>query len=206
MTRIGGLLLAAGRSIRTAGPKLLQRINGRTILGMSVANHLASRLACVVVTIPGWAEEGFAAELETFQSDRLHILKIEQPCPMSESLKQGWRWLKESIEVDAVSISLADKPLIKPEIINQVIDAYLSKGLGICVPVYNGSRGHPVIISLEFTPEIMELEGDCGARKIIEKHQSSVGQISMDDDAIVFDVDNDRDFEILEGRLGHGRS
>jgi len=204
MAGIGGVLLAAGMSVRMGRPKLLETIGGVTLLEMAVANHLSSRLAVVGVVVPGW-DERFEPVLKKVSSPGLEVVKVDAPCQMSQSLKVGWQRLAARSQVEAIAISLADKPLIGPRIINHLIDCYLTRSSGICVPIHNGRRGHPVIVSLDFSSDIMELEGDAGARSLIERNRSAVVEIVVEDDSIVFDVDDEGDFVKLSERLKHGR-
>ncbi len=46
----------------------------------------------------------------------------------------------------AVLVFQGDQPLITPEAINTVIDAYLSSGKVLVIPVYKDRRGHPLLI------------------------------------------------------------
>ncbi len=193
-------MLAAGSSIRMGKPKLLLTLGGRTILEMSVENHLASRLSYLCVVVPGW-DGRFDSILGGMESDRLHILTIREPCPMSESLKRGWGWLVENTDVDAIMISLADMPLIRPYLINLLIDAYTASESEMCIPFYKNMRGHPVVISCDLTEEIMKLSGDVGARQLAERKHISLKRVDVNDDGVIFDVDNEQDLENLKIRL-----
>ena len=120
---------------------------------------------------------------------------------MSESLKTGYKHVAEKWRPDAVMVSLADKPLVTREVIDEVIGGYTASGCKICVPVFDGRWGHPVILSAELESEIYRLEGDHGARRVIEDHRNEVAEVSVQSDVILVDVDTYDDLGELRRRL-----
>ena len=63
----------------------------------------------------------------------------------------------------------------------------------ICEPICTGAGnkrlGNPVIWSLRYLPAMMELQGDRGARPLLEEFAANVWEVPMGDDAIFMDVD-----------------
>ena len=76
---------------------------------------------------------------------------------MSSSIQAGLQAIGSKAQ--AVLLVLGDQPLVSSETINKLIAAYQSqrKDKGIIVPVYQGERGHPVILDLKYKAEIMQL-------------------------------------------------
>ena len=67
-------------------------------------------------------------------------------------------------------IALADMPYIKTVTIEQLATR-LAAGADIIAPRYQQQRGHPVGFQQRHRDALMSLDGDVGARKIIEAHQ-----------------------------------
>ncbi len=165
----------------------------------ALAAHLASAVRGVCAVVPGWLE-GFAAVMERMRSDRVDFVVLEKECEMSRSLKDGWKHIMEKRRPDAVMISLADKPLVTSEVIDLLMERFAAGGCGICVPVFEGKRGHPVILSADFGDEILALEGDRGAKSIVEAHGECVVEVAVDSDGVLVDVDTRKDLDEVRRR------
>ena len=66
----------------------------------------------------------------------------------------------------------------------------------ICVPVFEGKRGHPVGFDRKFYADIAALSGDNGARALLETFRDSVRQVAVADPAIRRDVDTPEDLAV----------
>jgi molybdenum cofactor cytidylyltransferase len=167
-----------------------------------LANHLESSIRRICAVVPGWLD-GFEAGASGF-GQRLYPLKMAGECEMSRSLRAGWKFVVESWRPDAVMVSLADKPLVTPAIIDSVIAGCRNSGRQACVPVYRGRRGHPVILPPEAGDRLAEIEGDRGARSILDSYGGGLAEIPVESDAILIDIDTMEDFEALKKRPGTG--
>lgn len=194
------VLLAGGSSRRMGKPKLLLRLGNRTLFEHVLAAHLESSVRRICAVVPGWLK-GFEEVIEGRASGRVGFAPLSRECEMSQSLKTGWKFVMQSWQPDAVMISLADKPLVTPELIEQVIRGFAESGHSICVPVFDGQRGHPVILTPGLEGEVYALEGDRGAGSIIEAHRGSVCEVPVDSDGILADIDTYDDFDDLRRRL-----
>jgi molybdenum cofactor cytidylyltransferase len=194
------ILLAAGRSVRMGQPKLLRRIGDKTIFEIALAHHLASSVPFVCAVVAGWLD-GFKEIRGACRDRRVRFIEIAGPCQMAESLKAGWRCIRSDRSPDAIMISLADKPLVTADVINLLIESFEESRMPVCVPVYNGTQGHPVVISCDFESEILAATGDVGARKLLASHRDEIEEVSVDTDAVLLDVDSLADLAVLEARL-----
>ena len=59
----------------------------------------------------------------------------------------------------------------------------------IVVPELDGSAGHPVGFSREFFAELIALQGDRGARSVIDAHPDAVQRVAVDDPGVLTDID-----------------
>ena len=192
--RIYAVLLAAGESSRLPPQKLFLPWKAGTVLEAVVDNLLAARPAGVAVV----------AGKEFF---RVKELLSGRPCRpvfnpdyrrgMGSSLSRGASFWRETADVsprDGILVALADQPLIPPGIIKQVISRYRTADRGLVVPVFQGRRGHPVILSGKYLPEICALDSDVGARVVLRAHPEDVLKVAVDSEAILRDIDSREDY------------
>ncbi len=92
-------------------------------------------------------------------------------------------------------IALGDMPRVKPETIRWV-EAELRKARSnqsakIVQPFYQKDKaGHPVGFTRELFPELEALQGDYGAKPVLEKHAGVLVRINTNDAGILWDMDN----------------
>jgi molybdenum cofactor cytidylyltransferase len=56
-------------------------------------------------------------------------------------------------------------------------------------PRYEDTPGHPVGFSREFFAELLDLDGDEGARSVVRAHRDVVEFVDVDDPGVVTDLD-----------------
>lgn len=183
-----GILLAAGRGRRfdPTGQrnKLLQRLPGGELVVVASARKLLSVLPRVVAVVP--PDDGGVA-------DTLRALGCEVTvCPgadsgMAASLVQA---VRHSLPAQAWVMALGDMPFVDPATIRALADA-LGGGAGIAAPVMDGRRGNPVGFAALHLDELLALEGDQGARRILQRHP--VTEVPVCDPGIFRDVDTPSD-------------
>ena len=57
------------------------------------------------------------------------------------------------------------------------------------MPTFRGKQGNPMLWSVEFLPEMMDITGDVGARHLVGKHADRVVEVEVADDAVLKDFD-----------------
>ena len=92
-------------------------------------------------------------------------------------------------------IALADMPFISPETIKLLVDV-LTQGHLICAPQFQNKRGHPVGFSAKLESELLSLQGDIGAKTLIDKYSESLQIVPVTDEAVLRDVDSVDDLKI----------
>lgn len=184
--QISALVLAAGTSSRAGDiNKLLMDVDGLPMVSHAVKAAIDSH-ATEVIVITGHQPEQLSEVLRDYSLQIVHNPDYAQG--MSTSLITGLRAV--STNSDAVIVCLADMPRVTAEHINQLIAAFDPiEGREICVPVYNGKRGNPVLWSQRFLNEMSELTGDVGAKQLIREYSDVVHEVNMHDSAVLLDID-----------------
>ncbi len=196
--RVGGLILAAGKSERMGQPKSLLQIYGRTFLEQIVKEAGASLLVGVKIIL------GHEAHAVLRRLPKLPAEVILNSVYMSGQLSsficgiQSW----SSQDLDGLMLLLVDHPLVTREIIDQLIHGFEEKGNPIVIPTYRGRRGHPVIFSRELFPEILQAPIDQGAAAVVKKYSGSVLDLECLSPAILVDIDTPEAYQqhiVLKG-------
>lgn len=192
-----GIILAAGMSRRLGQPKQLLKIQGRTLVEITVDAALGSKLDCIVLVLGNEFEAVVQALGHRTKSPRLNIIKNTAFREgMSESIRLGLRWA--SPDFPSVMFLLGDQPLIRSETIDFLLDRFRASDKDILVPVYRHKKGNPTIFSRIFYKQILNIKGDVGARKIIRDNPERVNLVETDDPALFFDIDTPTDLEKLK--------
>ncbi|MSO73776.1 MAG: 4-diphosphocytidyl-2C-methyl-D-erythritol kinase [Alphaproteobacteria bacterium] len=189
--RVAAVVLAAGQSRRMGGAnKLLVPIDGRPLLTGVVDAVLRSTARPVIVVI-GHQAEAVRAALAGRDVTFAHNSDYEEG--MSASVRVGLEALPPGL--DGALICLGDMPRTDPALIDRLIGAFNPPaGRAIGVPTYLGKRGNPVLWSARYFPEIMQLDGDVGARHLIGQHAEVVYEIECDDRSAMIDLDTPEAF------------
>lgn len=93
-----------------------------------------------------------------------------------------------SLTADAWIIALGDMPYIEAATIKKIKLA-LEEGTAIAVPTYEGRRGHPVGFARQYGDELGALEGDAGAKAMIDSNIALARMIEVGDAGIIADID-----------------
>ncbi len=189
---IVAVLLAAGRGSRFGGDKLLHPLED----GVAIAAHAARNLLAVlpdVVAVVRWGDFPLYDMLE--QEGCLVTMFQGAARGMGASLAHG---IAQSRNADGWLVALADMPGISPQTIKRILEALGTAAL-IAAPAYKGERGHPVGFGAAMRDELLALDGDQGARAVLERHLDEVKLIECDDAGILLDVDRKTDLAALRG-------
>ncbi|MBD9372535.1 NTP transferase domain-containing protein [Rhizobium sp. ARZ01] len=164
---IVGIVLAAGQARRMGNAgrhKLLAEFEGVPLICKSVSTVLAVAPGKAVV-VTGHR----AAEIEAALSG-LPVEIVRNPLyqdGMSTSLNAGLDVV--GADCAGVLVHLADMPKVSPEDLRKLMSAFAAAGGNAVVrAVSDGKRGNPVILPRATFAAIRQLEGDVGARQIIE--------------------------------------
>ena len=93
-------------------------------------------------------------------------------------------------------------PAVLPAHLDRLIEIFAAAhGQAIIVPVHQGQRGNPVLWPARYFPEILQLDGDLGARRLLASHAEQIREVALDAAAILLDVDTPQALAQLRERL-----
>jgi molybdenum cofactor cytidylyltransferase len=183
-----GILLAAGRGKRFdpsgVRNKLLQPLaNGDPVVVASARNMLAALPRVIAVVRPG--EDKVAAALGALGCE----VRVcgDADTGMAASLTHAVECSKGA---EGWLIALGDMPHVQPATI-AALAAAVENGAQIAAPLYHGRRGNPVAFGSVHLPLLLALDGDQGARAILNSH--TVTEMTVEDSGVLHDIDTPAD-------------
>ena len=184
MADITGVLLAAGFSTRFGANKLLTRIDQLPLIA-----HSAAALAPCdrVIAVVRFGDAALQSELHRLGIDC--VFNAEPGRGMGYSIACA---VKATARSGGWCILPADMPCVRPSTAARVTDA-LRTGAALAAPACQGHRGHPVAFAAAFFDELSTLDGDTGARTIIERNRARLALIATDDAGVLLDIDTAKD-------------
>ena len=185
---ISAAILAAGTSSRLGRAKQLLELDGETLIHRTARVILSADSARVIVVV----NRSHAAAME----DELRDLAVEIAVNFqtSEGMASSVRLAVAAAgEADALLLTPCDLPLLSQSHLRALIEQYQREGAPIVASRYNETLGAPLIIARALWPELSELRGDVGARRVIMRHEASF--IEWPDGAV--DVDTREDWANL---------
>jgi molybdenum cofactor cytidylyltransferase len=195
MTRIGAVVLAAGQSSRfRAGggrdpTKLVAELDGKPVVRRVVEAALAAKTRPVVV-VTGYARDPVEAAVAGCNVSLVFNPKFASG--LASSLSVGLAAMPH--EVLGALVLLGDMPWIGSRLIDALVDAFQARAdVLAAVPLREGRRGNPVLLSRALFEPAMRLTGDEGARRLIGALGASQLVEVEASDAVTFDVDTAED-------------
>ena len=187
------VVLAAGRSERFGAGrhKLAQPLGASSVLAQTLARAIASHLRTVVVTTAAFVD---VARSSVAARDVVVLPEVGSDgaasLGMGTSIAAG---VRASADSDGWLILPGDMPLVQPATLLAVARALDQHA--VAYAQHGGRRGHPVAFAAELYPELAELSGDEGARRIIARYPAFA--VDLDDPGVLVDIDTEDDLDAL---------
>ena len=184
---------AAGRGSRFGGPKhkLQQPFDGSTVLGATLRHAIETQLPVLVVTTAALAPL-VAGLLAT--RDIVVLSAGEAARGMGYSIAAG---VAERSGAPGWIVLPGDMPLVLPDTLLAVATALEQHP--VVYAQHRGRRGHPVAFAAELFSELILLDGDDGARRVVARYPSH--GLEVEDPGVLLDVDTPSDLDTLRANV-----
>jgi molybdenum cofactor cytidylyltransferase len=196
--RVVGILLAAGRSTRFGSNKLCHRLADGTPLALRSALNLRAGVGAVLAVVRRHDHE-LQAALAAAGIDWMPCAAAD--AGMAATIACG---VGATAGARGWLIALADMPYIRPAT-SAAVAAAIRAGAPLAAPFHLGRRGHPVGFGAALGDELCALQGDEGARSLIQRHAGELQRIDCDDAGVLADIDVPADLQAAGGE-GSGHS
>ena len=186
------ILLAAGRGRRfdPAGKrnKLLQRLPDGELVVAASARKLLAVFPRVVAVVP--PDDGGVGEVLRQLGCEVTVC-LDADSGMGLSLAHA---IRHSLDGQPPGqgwlVALGDMPFVAPSTLH-ALGAAIEAGAAIAAPLFEGRRGNPVAFGAQHRDELLALDGDQGARRLLQN--SPVATIDVPDAGILRDIDSPSD-------------
>jgi molybdenum cofactor cytidylyltransferase len=198
------VILAAGGSSRLGQAKQLLAYKGRTLLQntLDVSREVAfapraeMKVAAPVVVL-GADFEAIASATDLSEMEVL--INENWQTGMSSSIKLATRHILSKLQsgtAAGIIFLLSDQPHLSKDILSQLLEVCGGDAQTIVASKFEDSTlGPPVFFGERFFEQLLVLEGDVGARKVIQANHEHVKVIDFALGSI--DIDTQEDFKTL---------
>ena len=185
------IILAAGSSSRMGTSKQLLEVDGEPLLIHAINVAVASG-AREVVLVLGANEQ---SHLDLVKGMPVKVITNHfWKAGMGSSIKTGLQHIiKELPESQAVVIMVCDQPAVRSEHIRMLVSTFLASRKPIAASAYSQTLGVPVIFARSFFSNILMLQDDQGAKKIIEQFPDRVAMVDIPEASVDLDTREDYD-------------
>ena len=191
--RVGAVVLAAGEAKRYGALKQVLPWGGVPLVAHVADQAFACPdIQCIAVTL-GAGKDAVRAAL-----GHRAVLAVSVPnwaAGQSRSVLAGLQALAPraarpaSQPLSAVIFLLADQPGVSPELLAALIQRHRETLAPIVAPRYLGQRGNPVLFDAATFKEFERLQGDIGARPIIQAHRDEIAWVDWPTPEVLQDID-----------------
>jgi molybdenum cofactor cytidylyltransferase len=186
---ITAIILASGYSRRMGQNKLLLKYRGKSL----IEHTLETILQCGFYEIILVARE--ADIIDIGNKHQLNVIINENADKgISESIKLGVRNAKET---KGFMFFMADQPFLDVDTVKGLNHEFEENLDSIIIPRFDDKNGSPVTFPSIFKEDFLRLEGDVGGKVIINKNLDKVKFVEVKDNAKLFDVDTNENYEYV---------
>jgi molybdenum cofactor cytidylyltransferase len=189
----GIVILAAGQSKRLGSPKQLLPFADRSLLSHSVDVALSTGCSPVIVVV-GANKETVVADIA---GKNVQVVENESwQEGMASSLRIGLQHIQQlAPQHDGIIFMVCDQPFVTKSLLDCLITTQQSTGKAATASSYAGKLGTPALFHQTLWPQLQQLQGDTGARKLLMANPDEVAAVPFEAGAT--DIDTKEDYERL---------
>ncbi|MHB1179220.1 MAG: nucleotidyltransferase family protein [Daejeonella sp.] len=188
------IILAAGSSSRFGSPKQLLVYRHKTLLQNCIDNAKQVHGNPLLLLVLGAHKE-----LIKDQIDIRNVTVIENnnwESGMASSITSAVTTLQADFpDTDGMILMVCDQPFADRVILTELLLKQKDTGKAIVASAYDGTHGTPAFFHRSMFSELLDLKGDTGAKKILEKYKNLSAYVSFNAGGI--DIDTSEDYKIL---------
>lgn len=197
MENYGVIILGAGNSSRLGQPKQLLMYRGKTLI-CQMAEEAIEAVGSPVVLVTGANAPQILEKLCGFA---IEIVENEHWIEgMGSSISTGMKALVKHEGLAGVIIMVCDQPFVNAALLRQLMDQQLIAGKGIIACTYDNTAGTPVLFANTYFDALTALEGQEGAKKILQQSTDDLALVPFPLGAL--DIDTAEDYQrLLTGQV-----
>jgi len=189
----GIVILAAGASSRMGEPKQQLRYQQQTLLQHAIAAAAGVSDSWIVVVLGA----GYELIRKDLPDEGIHV--VHHPGwqqGMASTMQAGLRAMQAGCpQAESVLLMLCDQPFVNTQLLQQLISERVVQNAGIVACWYQDTLGTPVLFDQTYFPELLALQGEGGAKKLLYQHRDKVVAVPFEAGGI--DIDTPQDYQQL---------
>jgi molybdenum cofactor cytidylyltransferase len=187
--KIFAIVLAAGKSSRMGSNKLLLQLNNKLII-----EHILEKLTNFeTVVVTGYLSEEITDIVKCYGVKTIHNPEYEYG--MITSFQAGLRVTPD--DIDAVFIVLGDTFGFKKSLLDEMIQKMESSTILLVSPIFEGKRGHPVLVDRKLFSEFLNIKEGQTMKDIILRHENNHAYVDGDIWTRI-DLDTPEDYDYVK--------
>lgn len=187
------LIIAAGQSKRLGQPKQLLTFEGESLINRLV-KELKHVTAAPITLVLGAYKERIESQLHDSTFDLVYNDSWEEG--MASSIRVGVSYIiKKNALIDGIMILVCDQPYLSYNHIQSLFTLQHQTGKPIVASSYNNIIGTPVLFHKRMFPHLLALQGEMGAKKIINEYPDDIAILPFEKGSI--DIDTIEDYHNL---------
>jgi molybdenum cofactor cytidylyltransferase len=192
MNNTGILILAAGGSTRFGSAKQLAQYNEKTLLQHVIDEAVLAGADPVIVITGANADE----VSKVVRNAKAHIvINTNWQQGMASSIVIGIRFLIAYKKTDKVIIAVSDQPFVTSSLFDKLYQTQAESEQPIVACAYADTIGTPVLFTQKYFDDLLNLQGEQGAKKILKANKQHTAIVQFPEGAI--DIDTPADLEDL---------
>ena len=191
MNNTGILILAAGNSSRFGSAKQLVHYNNKTLI-QHVIDEAVLAGANPVIVVTGARADEISKNIGTEEVQIVFNDHWQQG--MAGSIVTG---IKAAInyKMDKIIITVSDQPFVSSSLFKKLFQTQEETGQPIVACAYAGTVGTPVLFTQIYFDALLSLEGEQGAKKILNANKQDIAIVDFPEGYI--DIDTEADLKDL---------
>lgn len=197
-----GVILAAGYSSRMQAFKPLLPVGDMTAIERSIAALKGAGVRNIAV-VTGHNRESLLPVISE-AGNIIEAYNEDYAKGMFSSIKTGLAAVRENFaDAKGVFLMPVDCPLISSNVLGTLINSIDTAGF-FHVPVFEGKKGHPLIIPTSYIDEICGYDGSGGLKAITDKYWDRMIRVPVSEEGCLLDMDTPAGYEEIKEFLEAG--
>lgn len=189
LENIGVIVLAAGSSSRLGQPKQLVPFQGKTLLQKAVDLMESFHFGTQMVVL---GANHLQIEPYIHTSAARLIVNQKWSEGIASSIRLGVATtLKQNPQTEHLLLLLCDQPFVSSQLIDAMLARHQNEKKEITASYYQEEAGVPVIFAKPMFSQLLHLQGDQGAKKLLKQYAEKVALVAFDMGHIDVDTPDD---------------
>ncbi|MEN0055652.1 MAG: nucleotidyltransferase family protein [Mucilaginibacter sp.] len=185
------IILAAGESSRLGQPKQNLLFQGKTLLWRAIEAGQKSACNNIIVVL------GANSNQIALPPGITTLYNQNWKDGMASSITRGMLEIINDPSIDKVIITLCDQPFVSANLLDALIVKHSKTAKPIVACAYDNITGVPALFDRQLFTELLQLQGDEGAKQILKNHTNDIAAIPFEQGSI--DIDTPTDYAQLLG-------